>query len=179
MEETDIFALLNRRIWKAEIGAVVDWAGKSKSNRETIFDFAMSGADLSQRNALWCLTHLSRTHTEWLQTKQRALIDRLLGETRTDCRRMLLQLLREQSFEKKSLPTDLLDFCLAKINSECEPYAIRAFSLYCSFKLCRHYPELIAELEQYLQLLELQPLSPGLKSALRTTRRNIARLMRR
>ncbi len=87
---------------------------------------------------------------------------------------MLLQLLREQAYNSDTLRSDFLDYCLAKINSECEPYAIRAFSIYCAFKMCRYYPELIAELEEYLTLLATQSLSPGMKSAMTTTRRNIA-----
>ncbi|MDE6498582.1 MAG: hypothetical protein K2L21_07980, partial [Muribaculaceae bacterium] len=82
-------------------------------------------------------------------------------------------LLREQEYDPECLPTELLDYCLSKINAECEPYAVRCFSIYTAFKICRHYPELLAELSSYLDLLSTQALSPGLQCALRHTRRHI------
>lgn len=89
---------------------------------------------------------------------------------------MLLQVLRGQAYDPDTLRTDFLDFCLSKINAECEPYAIRAFSLYCAYNMCKFYPELIAELNEHLHMLDLQAISAGLRSALRTTRLRISKL---
>ncbi|MDE6270480.1 MAG: hypothetical protein K2M12_06460, partial [Muribaculaceae bacterium] len=60
-----------------------------------------------------------------------------------------------------------LDFCMSKINSECEPYAVRSFSLYAAYKMCRFYPELIEELTERLDMLSRSPISPGLECARR------------
>lgn len=86
------------------------------------------------------------------------------------------ELLREQEYEAEDVRADLLDYCLSKINSECEPYAVRCFCIYTAFKLCRHFPELITELEQHLELMEFQTLSPGLKCALNHTKSKILKL---
>lgn len=51
-------------------------------------------------------------------------------------------------------------------------------SLYAAFKMCRHFPELVTELEGHLEMLSFQTLSPGLKSALGKTTADIARLKR-
>lgn len=80
---------------------------------------------------------------------------------------MFLQLLRDQEFEPESIRTDFLDYCLARINAECEPYAVRCFCLYTAYNMCRHYPELIAELQSRLDMLSMQSLSAGLKCACR------------
>ncbi len=182
---TKIVELLAERIGKQEIGMVTGWAKESAANREQLYSLAISdnasgvssqdGQERVATNALWCLTHLRQHYPDWLQSKQDELIDHLLVEQRTDRKRMLLQLLREQSFSKETLRADFLDFCLGKINSECETYAIRAFCIYCAYNQCRHYPELVAELEQYLNLLSTQSLSPGLQCALRTVRRHLSR----
>jgi len=103
------------------------------------------------------------------------MIDMLLVETDTSKKRMLLQLLREQEYDADNIRTEFLDYCMSKINSECEPYAIRCFSIYAAYKMCRHFPELLAELEEYLAMMQKQPLSPGLKSALRHTKAKIAK----
>ena len=63
-------------------------------------------------------------------------------------------------------------------HSDCEPYAVRCFSMYTAFKMCRHFPELIAELEQHLDMMRFQTLSPGLASALRQTKAKISRIER-
>lgn len=173
--ETQPLHLLARRINIREIKAIADWAAADTGNLETLFGMIRSTDDRVGRNALWCLTHCQQTDGKWLQTRQHELIDMLLAERHTGRKRMLLQLLRNQSYDADTLRTDFLDFCLSKINSECEPYAIRAFSIYCAFKMCRLYPELIAELKGCLDMLAYQSLSPGLMSALRTTRRMIAK----
>lgn len=90
-------------------------------------------------------------------------------------KRILLHMLRQHSFEPDAIRTDFLDWCLEKINSECEPYAVRAFCIYLSFKMCRHYPELISELYGHLDMLT-QTLTPGLSCARRKTLRDIAAL---
>lgn len=119
------------------------------------------------------MTHLP--DADWLQSLRDDLIKMLLKERDVAKKRMILQLLRDQEWEAKDFRTDLFDYCLSKINSECEPYAIRCFSIYNAYNLGRHFPELLAELEQHLQMMEYQSLSPGLKSALRQTKEKIRR----
>lgn len=171
-----IETFLNRRLNKPHIEAVVKWALENEWNTTTLCNLISSTDEKVGVNALWCLTHLQKKRGDRLQSHQNQFIDMLLSETHCGKKRMLLQLLREQAYNSDTLRSDFLDYCLAKINSECEPYAIRAFSIYCAFKMCRCYPELIAELEEYLTLLATQSLSPGMKSAMATTRRNIAKL---
>ena len=88
----------------------------------------------------------------------------------------MLHLLKGLDYRPDTMRTDFLDYCLTKINAECEPYAVRSYSIHCAFKMSRHYPELAGELEAHLELLALQPLSPGLLSALRTTRHRLQNL---
>lgn len=160
----------------ATVRAVVAWTLEDMPNREELWLLANSDDRRVSVNALWVMTHFPECEQDWLQSHQNDFADMLLIETDTSKRRLLLQLLKTQDFDSETLRSDLLDFCLSKINAECEPYAVRCFSLYVAFRMCRHYPELIAELEQYLDLLSTQQLSPGLRSALRQTRTKIARL---
>lgn len=173
----DVKSLLSRRINLPEVRDIASWAESSEDNREYLWTLLCSGAgNRPDVNALWCMTHFAGEGRAWLQSRQDELIDLLLNEQHTGRKRMLLQLLREQTFTPDTIRTDFLDYCFSKINSQCEPYAIRCFSLYCAFNMSRFYPELIAELNRYLELLTCQPLSPGLKSALRTTRKKIRAL---
>lgn len=167
---------LERRIHMPEIRSVVKWASGSRVNIATLWDLAQSECRQTSVNALWVLTHLPKADAECLESKRNGMIDMLLKETDAGKKRILLQLLREQEYCADDIRTDFLDYCMSKINSECEPYAVRCFSMYAAFKMCRHFPELIAELELHLDMMRCQALSPGLKSALRQTKTRIAKL---
>lgn len=172
----EIATVLKNRLNKPDIDYIVTWIKLDDTNRESIFNLALGGEGRMNANALWCLTHLSRSDKSWLQSRQDRFIDRLLTARRLSVRRMLLQILREQDYTPDTIRTDFLDFCLSRINSEAETYAIRCFSLYTAYKMCRCYPELIAELEEHLTMLGSQTLSPGMKCALRKVSTDIRRL---
>lgn len=169
---------LSDRINLPEIKEIAAWAHESEKHRFRLWELAHSDDRRTSVNALWVMSHLSSAEAEWLSSLQNELIDMLLSATDPAKKRILLQLLWEQDFEKESERTDLIDFCLSKINSECEPYAIRAFSIYVSFKLCRHYPELLNELREHLSMMQYQQLSPGLRCARKKVLTQIDRIAR-
>lgn len=176
MNLKEVIKLLSERMNKPKIKLIVNWIYENNKNLNELYELSRKDEEKLSVNALWCMTHLKHVKEEWLQTKQQELIDRLLVENHVAKKRMLLQLLREQKYDADSLRTEFIDFCFKKINSEYEPYAIRCFCIYCAFKMCRFYPELVKELEGYLNILSMQNMSPGLKCALRTTRKEISKL---
>ena len=113
------------------------------------------------------MTYLTETDAEWIYSLRDIMIDNLLAETDAGKKRLLLQILRGQESKAGDIRTDFLDYCMTKINSECEPYAVRCYCMYSAYNMCCHFPELITELEQHLEMMQYQPLSPGLRSALR------------
>ncbi|MDE6095341.1 MAG: hypothetical protein K2G52_04055 [Muribaculaceae bacterium] len=174
----NINELLSQKINLRQIKGVVSWVSGSRENINMLWSLARTEDRMTSVNALWSMTHLPETDAECLMLLRNEMIDMLLVETDTGKKRMLLQLLRDQEYCADDIRTDFLDYCLSKINSECEPYAIRCFSIYSAFKMCRHFPEMIAELEEHLDMMQYQTLSPGLKSALRQTKAKIAKLKR-
>lgn len=175
----DVERVLSERINMPQVMDVAAWAAEDRANRKRLWQCVRSSDRRTGVNALWVMTHLPESETEWIRALRDEMADMLLSETDGSRNRLLLEILREQDYEADEIRTDLLDYCLWKINSECEPYAVRCFSLYLAFKLCRHFPELLAELEEHLEMMTLQPLSPGLRSALRRTKRNIIRQRRK
>ncbi len=172
----NIRQLLQQRINLPQIGDVVSWASGNPDNLSRLWDFVCSADRLTSLNALWAMTHLPQSDSEWILSLRDSMINMLLTENDTGKKRMLLQILRAQEYDIDSIRTDFLDFCMSKINSESEPYAIRCFCIYAAFRMCRHFPELLVELEQHLEMLSYQSLSPGLKSALRQTNEKINKL---
>lgn len=179
MNKATLEAIISGRISLQEIRRTSEWCNKDDCNKEILWQMAQSDISKTSVNALWILTHLQPDGRTWLTGKRDEIIKLLLSSHIAGQKRLLLQILREQNFSSDEIPTDLLEYCLSKINSECEPYAIRASSIHIAYNLCRHYPELITELRQHLELLEQQPLSPGLSSALRQTKAKIATLHKR
>lgn len=175
----DIDNLLKGKIGKTEILELITWATGSEDRLNQLWNLCRSENRKASVNALWVITHLPETDGVWVESKRDSMIDILLVESDIAKKRMLLQILRKQVYEAGNIRTDFLDYCLSKINSECEPYAVRCFSLYAAYRMCSRYPELISELESHLSLLECQPLSPGLKSALRQTKTKIKKLKKR
>ncbi len=172
----NIGQLLLQKINLPQIKSVVSWASGSQDNLTMLWHFVRSDDRRTSVNALWVMTHLPETDAEWLLSLRDEMIDMLLTEMGTSKKRMLLQLLREQEYDAYDIRTDFLDYCMSKINSECEPYAVRCFSIYTAFKMCRHFPELLAELDEHLDMMRYQTLSPGLRSALRQTKSKINKL---
>lgn len=169
--------ILSRRIGIRQVRELVAMVAACPARRVELWRLASDADRITAGNALWVLTHMPPEEQPWLESLQNEMIDMLLRETVTGKKRMLLQLLRVQEYDPACMRTDLLDYCLDKINAECEPYAVRCFSIYTAFKMCRHFPELLVELQTHLDLLSTQALSPGLRCALRHTRRDIARLL--
>lgn len=168
--------LLSQKINLPQIKSVVSWASGSGDNLNMLWGFARSDDRRTSVNALWTMTHLPETDVKCIVSLRDEMIDMLLAETDTGKKRMLLQLLREQEYAADDIRTDFLDYCLSKINSECESYAVRGYCIYAAYNMSRHFPELLSELEEHLDMMQYQPLSPGLKSALRQTKSKISKL---
>ncbi len=168
--------ILEGRMNMKEVAELVTFAINNNSFRDELYILTSHDDRRISVNALWCLTHLQKQLPEFFQQKQEILIDRLMVESDVSKKRMFLQILRDQEYYVETMRSDFLDFCLSKINSECEPYAIRAFSLYTAFRMCRHFPELTEELRAHLEMLSYQSISPGLKSARRQVEARLKRI---
>ena len=116
-------------------------------------------------NALWVFTHFDMQNNEWLYAKHDDLIDRVLVEKNETKRRLMLSLLLRQPFEEESLRSDFIDFCITKITASSQPYAIRCYCMKLAYEQMKYYPELLTELKAAIDMLEQEPLSPGLTSA--------------
>ena len=116
-------------------------------------------------NALWTFTHLDRNSAAWLRSKREDLADRAMAEHDTTKLRLTLTLLLRLPYDKESLRTDFIDFCLAGVTARSYPNAIRALCLKLAYQQMRHHSELLQELAVTLDILTQEPLPPSLRSA--------------
>lgn len=64
---------------------------------------------------------------------------------------------------------------ILEITACAQPYAIRAYCIKLAYEQMKFYPELLEELKTTLDMLEQEPLSPGLLSAKRQVMKKIKR----
>lgn len=133
--------------------------------KEELYQLTLDENNRVAFNALWALSHFDEVNNPWLFQKHDDLIDRVLVEKNETKRRLILQLLLRQPFEEESLRSDFIDFCITKITASSQPYAIRCYCMKLAYEQMKYYPELLTELKAAIDMLEQEPLSPGLTSA--------------
>ena len=104
-------------------------------------------------------------NNEWLYSKHDHIIDRCLRESDVTKQRLMLNLLLRQPFDKESIRTDFIDYCLERLADPDSSYAVRAQCIKLAYEQMRHWTELLGELRLSLDALSREPLSPGLRSA--------------
>lgn len=159
--------LLTHRLSQSEIKQLCALTqGEHNDNlKEELYQLMLDDDRRVAVNALWTFTHFAVADNEWLYAKHDQLIDRCLNEKDATKLRLMLNLLLSQPYTEEDIRTDFIDFCLARITDARAPYAIRAQCIKLAYEQMCHWPELLDELRQTLDLISCEPLSPGLRSA--------------
>lgn len=165
---------LSGRLSKSSILKIAQQMGDD-GMKEELYRLTLDADDRVANQALWVFTHFADGDREWLYGKHDELIDRVMAEENVSRRRMILGLLSCQQFDEEHLRADFLDFCLANITACSQPYAVRALCMKLAYEQCRFFSELTDELKATLDMLEQEPLSPGLASAKRQVTEKLRR----
>ena len=156
---------LNKKLCMDDIYEICILCHGNSRKKAELYQLIFDEDERVATNALWVFTHFDMQNNEWLYAKHDALIDRVLVEKNETKRRLMLSLLLRQPFEEESLRSDFIDFCIAKITACSQPYAIRCYCMKLAYEQMKYYPELLTELKAAIDMLEQEPLSPGLTSA--------------
>ena len=156
---------LNKKLCMDEIYEICILCHGNSRKKAELYQLIFDEDERVATNALWVFTHFDMQNNEWLYAKHDDLIDRVLVEKNETKRRLILSLLLRQPFEEESLRSDFIDFCIAKITACSQPYAIRCYCMKLAYEQMKYYPELLTELKAAIDMLEQEPLSPGLTSA--------------
>ena len=156
---------LNKKLCMDDIYEICILCHGNSRKKAELYQLIFDEDERVATNALWVFTHFDMQNNEWLYAKHDNLIDRVLVEKNETKRRLMLSLLLRQPFEEESLRSDFIDFCIAKITACSQPYAIRCYCMKLAYEQMKYYPELLTELKAAIDMLEQEPLSPGLTSA--------------
>ena len=156
---------LNKKLCMDDIYEICILCHGNSRKKAELYQLIFDEDERVATNTLWVFTHFDMQNNEWLYAKHDDLIDRVLVEKNETKRRLMLSLLLRQPFEEESLRSDFIDFCIAKITACSQPYAIRCYCMKLAYEQMKYYPELLTELKAAIDMLEQEPLSPGLTSA--------------
>ena len=156
---------LNKKLCMDDIYEICILCHGNSRKKAELYQLIFDEDERVATNALWVFTHFDMQNNEWLYAKHDDLIDRVLVEKNMTKRRLMLSLLLRQPFEEESLRSDFIDFCIVKITACSQPYAIRCYCMKLAYEQMKYYPELLTELKAAIDMLEQEPLSPGLTSA--------------
>lgn len=156
---------LNKKLCMDDIYEICILCHGNSRKKAELYQLIFDEDERVATNALWVFTHFDMQNNEWLYAKHDDLIDRVLVEKNETKRRLMLSLLLRQPFEEESLRSDFIDFCITKITASSQPYAIRCYCMKLAYEQMKYYPELLTELKAAIDMLEQEPLSPGLTSA--------------
>ena len=159
--------LLTHRLSQSEIKQLCALTHGARNNhlKEGLYQLTLDDDRRVAVNALWTFTHFTADDNVWLFAKHDQLIERCLNEKDATKLRLMLNLLLSQPYTEEDIRTDFIDFCLARLTDTRAPYAIRAQCIKLAYEQMRHWPELLDELLQTLNMISCEPLSPGLRSA--------------
>lgn len=146
---------------------------ENNGRKEMLYELTFDEDERVAFNALHVFCQFTPADNEWLFDRHDELIDRVLEEKSVSKLRVMLSLLLRQPFGKDTLRTDFIDFCMSKITACSCPYAVRAYCIKLAYEQMKFFPELLSELETALDMLEQEPLSPGLMSARRQIMKRI------
>lgn len=170
----ELYERLAVRLHGRDVRALCALVGGDSLLREALYEAFFVSDNCVGRNALWVFTHMPAEEIRWLGRRRDALIDRVLTESDTARRRLLLTLLERMSCRAEEVRGDFVDFCLRGICRPDETAGVRALCIKLAYAYCRHYPDLCGELAAALEMLDDLPLSPAVTCARRRVLRQMA-----
>ncbi|MGN1238788.1 MAG: hypothetical protein ACI4UW_07670 [Muribaculaceae bacterium] len=116
------------------------------------------------RNALWGLTKAGKEEVRQLQPLRESLIDLAMETGNSSVRRLALNLVERLDMGEDDVRSDFLDFCLEHAVDLQEFPGIQSLCLKLAFRMCRFFPELMAELHRIVESMDMNYYSPAVRS---------------
>ncbi len=128
-----------------------------------IRQFMHSDDERVARNAFWVLTKATDQEISQLQMLLNELMDLALNTTSSSVRRLSLNIIERLKMDEDDLRTDFLDFCLEHMADVDELPGIQSISMKLAYRMCKFYPELLAEFKVTLESMEPEYYKPAVK----------------
>lgn len=117
-------------------------------------------------HASWLLIHLAKADWTLLASYEHAFIDHFLLSTNQSILRNLLVTLLEFPLTDYR-ESDFLDALITHVKNEENKVALRVYSLYKLTEFVQRYPEIKAEVDAVIEIIQEHPMSPAMKVGIR------------
>ncbi|MDO4497307.1 MAG: hypothetical protein Q4B58_05720 [Bacteroidales bacterium] len=119
------------------------------------------------RNALSAVCKASGKELATLKPLWNEMVDWALTSDCPAIKGRLLSIIEQIEMNEDDLRTDLLDFCLERMQHPDEMPSTQANCMKIAFRICKFYPELMEELKRTLEAMEISYFSPAVKNVRR------------
>jgi hypothetical protein len=157
---------------KKQTTKVVNYVGNSQARFDELMKLFLGNEYRVTQRAAWAVSYCAINHPNLIKKHLRKIILNLKNPVHVAVKRNTVRLL--QFIE---IPKDLRGVaagaCFELLNSKDEPIAIKAFSMTVLANICRHHPELKAELKFSIETL-LPYASSGLSNRAKKTLKEIS-----
>jgi len=124
--------------------------------------------------AAWACKKLAEKNPEWFLDKRTSMMEIALHTKHSGIKRELLSTLLNQPLDDV-MSIAFFNGCMEWMFSPGESVAVQAFSIHLAYKLCEYEPELMPELQVYLENTTTGYFSAGIQSAVKNTLKKIRR----
>ncbi|MCR4853308.1 MAG: hypothetical protein K5893_06945 [Prevotella sp.] len=165
IQQNGLTQTLSARISGAHVKALALCAAHDEAMLSELYELMWSADKRLADNATWVLTHLPPELNAWLNGHREQLMEAAMKADDATRRRLMLTLVERLPMEEGDVRADFVDFCFGCMASRWEPYGVKALCVKLSVAHCRHYPELIGELNMMLDMMAEESMSPGVRCA--------------
>jgi hypothetical protein len=143
------------------------------NNIEELVNFCLHDNFLISSKASWVLSHCNDLDYKAVVPFYVKLINNLKNKNlHKGVIRNTLRLFQKELVPKKQ-ESFMLDICYEYIQNPNQAIAVRAFAMTIIYNISKPYPELLIELKAILQLINHPEESPGIKSRIKNTLKDI------
>lgn len=119
------------------------------------------------RNALSAICKATDKELAMLKPMWNEMVDKAITSDCPAIKGRLLGIIERIEMTEDDLRTDLLDFCLERMQHPEEMPSTQANSMKIAFRICKFYPELMEELKRTLLAMEISYFTPAVKNVRR------------
>ncbi len=170
---TDFETLLSASLSRRVIEDIVRSVSSYPEDFQHLYDLIkLKDNEKASWRAAWACEKLCEIAPELFMDKRSEMMQLAITQKNDSKKRLLLSMLYDLPL-KDVFSTNFLNTCLDWMFSPKESIGVQALSIRMAYKLCEYEPELLPELQLYLESAETEYMSTGVKTTVKNVLKKI------